>query len=335
MPRDKSKDVVFVTGGAGYIGSHVCKALAEEGYHPVVYDNMVQGHTYALKWGDHVVGDICDKSALSEALNRYEPIAVIHFAALSLVGSSMVSPDKYYWNNVAGTMILLDAMREVGINTIVFSSSAAVYGVPDIVPIQENAPINPINPYGRTKAFMEDIIRDYSSAFGLNWSALRYFNAAGAASSSTGIGEDHSPETHLIPLILDVAAQVRPMAKIFGDDYETPDGTCVRDYVHVLDLAEAHVLAMQGLLSGMNSGPVNLGVGRGYSVMEVIETARLVTGEEIKVEICERRPGDPPVLVADVSLAGERLGWKTKRPELSQMVEDAWIWHQKLRSISV
>ncbi|MFK5979030.1 MAG: UDP-glucose 4-epimerase GalE [Rhizobiaceae bacterium] len=334
MPRDKSKEVVFVTGGAGYIGSHVCKALAEEGYHPVVYDNMVQGHTYALKWGDHVVGDICDKTVLSEALNRYEPIAVIHFAALSLVGSSMVNPDKYYWNNVAGTMTILDAMRDVGINTIVFSSSAAVYGVPDIVPIQESAPIKPINPYGRTKAFMEDIISDYSSAFGLNWSALRYFNAAGAASSSAGIGEDHSPETHLIPLILDVAAQVRPRAKIFGDDYETPDGTCVRDYVHVLDLADAHVLAMQGLMSGMSSGPVNLGVGRGFSVMEVIETVRLVTGAEIKVEICERRPGDPPVLVADVSLAGERLGWKTKRPALSQMVEDAWTWHQKLRSVN-
>ena len=316
---------VLVTGGAGYIGSHTCKALSRAGYAPVTYDNLVHGHEWAVKWGPLEKGDILDTSRLSEVISAYKPSAVVHFAAFAYVGESVEDPAKYYRNNVAGTLSLLDAMRQNGVNKIVFSSSCATYGVPNTVPISEDAPQNPINPYGASKLMIERILGDYGDAYGLRNVSLRYFNAVGADPEGE-LGEEHDPETHLIPLVLDVAAGRRPHIAVFGDDYDTPDGTCIRDYIHVGDLADAHVLAMKRLSGGFLRRAYNLGTGRGTSVAQVIDAARAVTGQDIRVVMGARRSGDPPVLLADPSKAKADLGWVTRYPEIANSIGTAWRW---------
>ncbi len=318
----KLASTVLVTGGAGYVGSHACKALAAAGFMPVVYDNLSTGHAELVRWGDLEVGDLLDSGRLDEVLARHKPVAVLHFAALSIVVESVARPDLYFRNNVEGSQNLLQALARHGVGTIVFSSTAAVYGVPDQVPIREDAARKPINPYGETKAGIEDEL----SSSGLAWTALRYFNAAGADPDGEA-GEHHTPETHLIPLVLDVALGRRQAISIFGDDYETPDGTCLRDYIHVGDLADAHVRAVNRLLNGGPSGVFNLGTGVGTSVRDIVEAAREVTGHAIPTEIAARRPGDPPVLVCSNAAAEEVLDWKPRRG-IADQIADAWRWHQ-------
>jgi UDP-arabinose 4-epimerase len=320
-------EIILVTGGAGYVGSHVCKALADAGLMPVVYDNLSRGHDWAARFGPLERGDIADRERLDKVLARYRPAAVLHFAALADVAESLRRPDLYYGNNVAGTLTLLDAMVAAGVATIVFSSSCAVYGTPSRVPVLEDLPLAPISPYGWSKRFVEQVLVDYSAAHGLAYASLRYFNAAGAAPEA-GIGEDHSPEHHLIPLVLDVAAGFRPSIGVFGEDYATPDGTCIRDYIHVLDLADAHVRALDHLRAGRGSLMLNLGNGIGYSVREVIDAVEHVTGRRVTRVSQARRPGDPPVLVADSSRARDLLGWAPTRSAIEVQIEDAWRWHQ-------
>jgi UDP-arabinose 4-epimerase len=319
---------ILVTGGAGYIGSHACKALAAAGYVPVSFDNLVYGHEWAVHWGPLVRGDILDRAALDAAILEWQPVAVMHFAAFAYVGESVLNPGKYYRNNVAGSLTLLEAMRDHGIDKFIFSSTCATYGVPDVVPIPETLPQRPINPYGATKLMIEQMLRDFDVAHGLRSISLRYFNAAGADPEGE-TGELHDPETHLIPLVLDAAAGTRPEIVVYGDDYDTPDGTCIRDYIHVTDLANAHVLALGALESGGPTTAYNLGNGRGFSVKEVIETARAVTGREIPVRFGERRPGDPPRLVGDATRIQRELGWHPRHADLADMIGTAWRWHQK------
>jgi UDP-arabinose 4-epimerase len=318
---------VLVTGGAGYIGSHTCKALAQAGYLPVTYDNLTRGHEWAVKWGPLERGDLLDATRLSEVLAMYRPEAVIHLAALAYVGESVSEPAKYYRNNVVGTLNLLDVMRRAGIDKIVFSSTCATYGVPESVPIIEEMSQQPINPYGASKLMIERILSDYADAYGLEVVSLRYFNAAGADPAGE-VGEEHDPETHLIPLVLQAAAGARPHVTVFGDDYDTPDGTCIRDYVHVSDLASAHVLAMRALGRGDLRCAYNLGTGRGHSVAEVIDVARRMTGCDIRVVPGPRRPGDPAELFADPTLANDHLGWVPQHA-LSGMIDSAWCWSRR------
>ena len=313
---------VLVTGGAGYVGSHACKALAASGYVPVVYDNLSTGHADLVQWGALEVGDILDSERLDAVLEQHKPRAVLHFAALSIVGESVAKPDLYHRNNVEGSRCLIQAMARHNIGPIVFSSTAAVYGVPAAVPITEEMSKQPINPYGETKAAIEDEL----ACSGLAWTALRYFNASGADAQGQ-TGEHHTPESHLIPLVLDVALGRRETISIFGDDYETPDGTCLRDYIHVTDLADAHVRALARLLDGGESGPFNLGTGIGTSVREIIETARGVTGHAIPTTMSERRVGDPPVLVCSNAAASRALGWRPTRG-IETQISDAWRWHK-------
>lgn len=315
---------VLVTGGAGYIGSHTCKALAEAGHTPIVYDNLRTGHAWAVKWGPFEHGDIADLSNLSDAMRRHRPEAVINFAALAYVGESVTRPDFYYQTNVGGMIALLQAMRFHDVGAMVFSSSCATYGVPSRLPIAEDARQDPINPYGRSKRMAEEVMRDVCAAYGLGGIALRYFNAAGADPGGE-LGEEHEPETHLIPLVLQAAAGRRAHVSVFGTDYDTPDGTCIRDYVHVTDLASAHVAALSKCRPGELSA-YNLGTGRGSSIAEVIACARAVTGREIVAQHGPRRPGDPPVLVADAARARERLGWRPVRSDLEKVISDAWAW---------
>jgi UDP-arabinose 4-epimerase len=322
-----SEGSVLVTGGAGYIGSHACKALARAGYLPVVYDNLSNGHEWAVKWGPFQRGDILDRTRLDEVLAKYRPDAVMHFAAFAYVGESVTDPGKYYRNNVAGSLALLEAMRDFGILRIVFSSSCATYGLPDRFPINENAPQRPINPYGASKLMVERMLADFESAHGLVWMALRYFNAAGA-DEHCEIGEEHDPETHLLPLVLDAASGRRPHLTIFGTDYDTPDGTCIRDYIHVTDLAEAHVLALQASEAG-TSAVYNLGNGRGFSVREVINAVERVTCLNVPTLLGERRAGDPPMLVSAASAVHQMLGWQPRITELDEIVRTAWAWHQR------
>ena len=319
---------VLVTGGAGYVGSHACKTLARAGYTPVTYDSLVHGHDWAVKWGPLEIGDILDSARLEEVITRYRPEAVMHFAAFANVGESVGDPAKYYRNNVVGTLSLLDAMRAHGVDRMVFSSTCAVYGVPESVPISEAAALNPINPYGASKAMIERILADYGLAHGLSSVALRYFNAAGADPEGE-IGEAHDPETHLIPLVLDAAAGDRPDITVFGDDYDTADGTCIRDYIHVGDLAEAHVLALKEIEGRDGQIVFNLGTGEGVSILEVIETARRVTGREITVQQGARRPGDPDILLADATRARSDLGWRPRHLDIADVIETAWRWRMR------
>lgn len=320
---------VLVTGGAGYVGSHACKALRCAGYLPVSYDSLVYGHEWAAKWGPLERGDILDRARLDEVLIAYKPVAIMHFAAFAYVGESVIDPGKYYRNNVAGSLTLLEAARDHNIGQIIFSSTCATYGVPDRIPITEDTLQRPINAYGASKLMVERMLADFSTAYGLKWIALRYFNAAGA-DPDNAIGEDHDPETHLIPLVLDVASGRRPAVTVFGTDYDTADGTCVRDYIHVSDLAEAHVCALEKLAAGAAQGAFNLGNGRGFSVREVIETAGRVTGQRIPVVLGARRPGDPAVLISNAERAQTVLGWTPRYPALDMMVSTAWAWHQRI-----
>ncbi|MFB3922743.1 MAG: UDP-glucose 4-epimerase GalE [Terriglobia bacterium] len=317
---------VLVTGGAGYIGSHTAKALAKAGHEVVVLDNLSSGHRWAVKWGPCVEGDLADAAVLRTALKAYGIDAVMHFAASIQVGESVRDPKKYFWNNVVNTLRLLDAMLEAGVAHIVFSSSAAVYGKPEKVPIPEEHPTRPVNPYGDTKLMMERALEHYGAAYGLRWAALRYFNAAGADAEGE-LGEEHEPETHLIPLVIKAALGKRPFVEVFGTDYATPDGTAIRDYIHISDLADAHVKALQYLARGGESIALNLGTGRGHSVREVIAAVARLANGQVPTRDAPRRPGDPPVLVADPSRAMSVLDWKPQCPGLDRIVESAWRWH--------
>jgi UDP-arabinose 4-epimerase len=319
---------ILVTGGAGYIGSHACKALARAGYTPIAYDNLVYGHRDAVRWGPFVEGDLGDAARLADTLARHEVAAVIHFAAFAYVGESMEKPQLYFRNNVVNTLALLDVMLAAGLRHIVFSSSCATYGTPACVPITEDAPQHPVNPYGESKLICERAIHWYGEAYGMKYAALRYFNAAGADPDGE-IGEAHDPETHLVPLVLATALGRRPQIDIYGTDYPTPDGSAVRDYIHVQDLAEAHVAALGHLLDGGASLALNLGTGAGHSVREVIAAAERVTGRRIARREMARRAGDPPVLVADVARARASLGWQARMSGLDSILGTAWAWHNR------
>ncbi len=316
---------ILVTGGAGYVGSHAARLLAEAGHDVWIYDNLSRGHRAAALAGRLIEGELADRARLEAALKEQQVEAVMHFAAFALVGESVADPAMYYQNNVVCSLALLEAMRAAGVKRIVFSSTTATYGAPDRVPISEDEPQAPINPYGFSKLVVERALADYAEAYGFAYAALRYFNAAGA-SPAGDLGEDHDPESHLIPIVLQVALGQRDKITIFGDDYATPDGTCIRDYIHVHDLGSAHVKALERLTPGEGL-KLNLGTGRGFSVREVIETCRRVTGRPIPEVIGQRRPGDPPELVADSRRAQERLDWKPEYPELEAIVETAWRWH--------
>lgn len=318
----------LVIGGAGYIGSHTAKALTAAGRDLVVYDNLSTGHEDFLKWGEFEPGDLLDSARITEVLTRHEIDSVIHFASLIAVGESVVRPGPYYANNVTGTLNLLEAMRRAGVMNIVFSSSASVYGEPRSKLLKETHRLAPLSPYAWSKRFVEQVLADYDSAYGIKSVSLRYFNAAGA-DPDCEVGERHIPETHLIPLILFAALGIRENIKIFGTDYDTPDGTCLRDYVHVNDLAQAHLQAVDYLESGGKSDVFNLGNGNGFSVREVIDVAREVTGREISVQETERRPGDSLALVAASQKVRKKLGWKPEFAELTTIVETAWKWHLK------
>jgi UDP-arabinose 4-epimerase len=319
---------VLVTGGAGYVGSHFCKAVAREGFKPIVLDNLVFGHESAVRWGPLEQGDISNRVRLDELFEQYQPAAVMHFAAYAYVGESVTDPGKYYRNNVAGTLTLLEAMRDHGVGKLVFSSTCAIYGTPERMPIPESAPQRPINPYGTSKLMVEMMLRDFDAAHNVRSMVLRYFNAAGADPDGE-IGELHDPETHLIPLALDAAVGRGPPLTIFGDDYDTPDGTCIRDYVHVSDLADAHVLALQALERGGKSAAYNLGTGRGVSVREVVEAVERVTGLAVPHSIGPRRPGDPASLISQALRAASELGWQPQLSDLDTIVATAWAWHRK------
>ena len=319
---------VLVTGGAGYIGGHTCKALARAGYTPVTLDNLVYGHRWAVKWGPFVEGDLADRDLLRRVMREHQIQAVVHFAAYAYVGESVRAPEKYFRNNVVNTLNLLEAMRAADVDSIVFSSTCATYGVPSKVPISESDPQQPVNPYGESKLFVERALHWLGNAHGLRWAALRYFNAAGADPDGE-LGEDHDPETHLIPLVIEAALGRRPHIEVYGTDYDTPDGTAIRDYIHVTDLAEAHVLALNQILAGGNSLALNLGTGTGHSVRDVINTVEGISKRPVPVREGPRRPGDPPALVADPSLAQEVLGWTPNHSSLPAIVSTAFNWHSR------
>ena len=316
---------VLVTGGAGYVGSHACKALANAGFLPVVYDNLVHGHEWAVRWGPLEIGDITDQARLEAAMRKHRVKAVVHFAAFAYVGESMQEPGRYFANNVGGTRSLLEAMRAVGVTRIVVSSTCAVYGIPERTPIDEATPTRPMSPYGESKLMMEKMLGWYRACHGLDWAALRYFNAAGADADGE-IGEEHEPEPHLIPTVIRTALGKQTVLQIFGTDYPTPDGTAVRDYVHVTDLADAHVRALDYLGGGGESVAINLGTGAGHSVRAVIQAVEQAAGHPIKAILQPRRPGDPPFLVADAAMARRVLGWKPKHSSLDNIVATAWQW---------
>ena len=315
---------ILVTGGAGYVGSHTCKALAASGLKPIAYDNLLTGHDWAVRWGPLEKGDMLDAARLDQVFGLYQPAAVLHFAALAYVGESVEHPARYYSNNVSGTLNLLDVMRKHGVNQIVFSSTCATYGIPEAMPISEAHPQKPINPYGSSKLMVERILADYRAAYGIQSISLRYFNASGADPEAQ-IGEEHDPETHLIPLVLTAASGGQPVT-IYGTDYDTPDGTCIRDFIHVTDLANAHVLSLKALKEGCNRPSYNLGTGSGYSVREVIEVIESTIGRPVSVKEGPRRAGDPPKLVANSSRARKELSWQTRYSDLNQIVATAWNW---------
>jgi UDP-glucose-4-epimerase GalE len=316
---------ILVTGGAGFVGSHACKALARAGYAPVTFDNLERGHDWAVKWGPFDQGDLREESDLGRVFKTWQPWAVMHFAAYAYVGESSVEPIKYYDTNIGGTAKLLKACVAFECKNIVFSSSCATYGVPARLPLTENEAQQPVNPYGYTKLVVERMLRDAEAAHGINHVALRYFNAAGADPDGE-LGELHEPETHLIPLVLFAAMGRMPSIKVFGNDYPTPDGTCIRDYVHVSDLAQAHVAALDWLAAGKPSDSFNLGNGHGFSVAEVIQTAEEVTGLTIKAKMCPRRAGDPPTLISDSTKARQLLGWRPQFSALDKQIDHAFRW---------
>jgi len=316
---------ILITGGAGYIGSHAVRVLLDKGHQIVVYDNCVNGHKESVPENAELfVGDLSDKEKLNQVFKKYKFDAVIHFAAFIEAGESMKEPAIFYRNNVVNTLNLLETMTANGVKRIVFSSTAALFGYPDKIPIDEDTKKEPINVYGMTKLIIEHMLKDFEMAYGLKYMALRYFNAAGA---DFGIGEDHHPETHLIPIVLQVALGKRDKIMIFGTDYDTRDGTCIRDYIHVSDLVDAHILALDKLLTTGQSDQYNLGSGQGYSVKEIIDAAREVTGHPIPAEEAERRPGDPAVLVADSAKIKKELGWQPKH-DLKSIISSAWEWHK-------
>jgi UDP-glucose 4-epimerase len=319
---------ILVVGGAGYIGSHMLKRLGQLGCDVTTLDNLSSGHRDAVLFGEFVHGDLADKSLLANLLRSGRFDAVMHFASFIQVGESVQKPAMYYENNVTNTLHLLDAMRAAGVQRFIFSSTAATFGEPQYTPIDERHPQAPINPYGRSKLMIEQVLEDYDRAYGLKSVCLRYFNAAGADPDGE-LGERHDPETHLIPLVLHAASGRRPFISVFGRDYDTPDGTCIRDYIHINDLCEAHWLALKSLMQGAGSKRYNLGNGNGFSVQEVIDAARRVTARSIEVRDAPRRDGDPARLVADATMARQQLGWKAQFAELDVMVRHAWEWEQK------
>jgi UDP-glucose-4-epimerase GalE len=319
---------ILISGGAGYIGSHVAKAIRQAGHEPVVFDNLSAGHRWAVQWGPLVEGDLMDRAAIETALREHEIGAVVQLAGSINVGESMQNPGKYFRNNFSITVNLLEAMDAVGIKKIVFSSTAAVYGIPDTSPIPEDAAKAPINPYGEAKYFIERLLDWYTRSRDFKCLALRYFNACGA-DPDCEIGEMHSPETHLIPLVIYGAMGKRPPVKVFGTDYPTEDGTAVRDYIHVADLARAHALGVTYLQNGGVSTAVNLGSGEGVSVLQVLKAVEKVSGKPVPHELFDRRAGDPPHLVAKTGLASEVLGWKPEKSDIDTIVRDAWRWSEK------
>lgn len=322
-------DKILVVGGAGYIGSHMVKMLVELGYQVTTLDNLSNGHREAVVGGEFVEGDLADRVLLDRIFSEGHFAGVMHFASFIMVGESVVDPAAYYRNNVSNTQNLLDAMVAHDVSALIFSSTAAIFGDPQYMPIDEGHPKMPVNPYGRTKLMVEQMLADYDRAYGLKSVCLRYFNAAGADPAGL-LGERHDPESHLVPLVLQVASGRRPAITVFGRDYETADGTCIRDYIHVTDLCDAHHLALQRLWADRKSASYNLGNGNGFSVRDVIETAARVTGKKIKVEDGPFRSGDPAVLVADSSLARRELGWSPQYQELEVILEHAWRWEQKM-----
>jgi len=318
--------MILVTGGAGYIGSHTVKLLLESGYDVVTYDSMELGHPAAVVGGAIVRGDLMDRERLAHTFDEFPIDAVIHFAAYASVGDSVADPAKYFTNNLCGGLNLLQAMLDHDVKRIIFSSSAATYGEPIHVPIEETHPQNPTNPYGESKLIFEKILKWYDAAYGLRSVSLRYFNAAGADPDGQ-IGEDHDPEQHLIPVVLQTALGLRESVKVFGTDWDTPDGTCIRDYIHVTDLADAHILALKALENGARTTAYNLGNGDGYSVKQVIKSAEQVVGAGIPYEAAPRRPGDPARLVASSEKLKKELGWRPRFPQLARIVETAWRWH--------
>jgi UDP-glucose 4-epimerase/UDP-arabinose 4-epimerase len=323
-----SDATILVTGGAGYVGAHACKALRRSGYTPVVFDNLSTGHWSFVRWGPFVQGDIRDRAAILDAINYCKAKAVLHFAASACVGESVSDPRKYYDNNVAGSLSLLGAMLDANCRKLVFSSSCSVYGEPHELPIRETSPLNPVNPYGASKMMVERILADYARAYGLQSIALRYFNASGADPEGE-LGELRDPETHLIPrAMMAIQGHITDFA-VFGTDYDTPDGTPIRDYIHVSDLADAHVLALRRLMAGGPGGAFNLGTGQGYSVKEVLDAVSTETGVRLKVDTASRRQGDPPVLVADATLAKTELGFEPSLSDLKGIIQTSWAWHRR------
>jgi UDP-glucose-4-epimerase GalE len=318
---------ILIVGGAGYIGSQTAKRVAQAGLEPVVLDNLVHGHRWAVKWGPLVEGDLADGALIKRVLQQHAVTAVVHFAAYAYVGESVIHPRKYFRNNVTGTLNLLDAMVDAGVRDIVFSSTCAVYGDPLRTPIDEQHRKSPVNPYGETKLAIERALHWYQRAYPLRFAALRYFNAAGADPDGE-LGEDHDPETHLVPLAIEAAMGGTDL-QIYGTDYPTPDGTAVRDYIHVQDLADAHVAALDRLRGGAARLYVNLGTGRGHSVREVIAAVEKVSGKRVPARETDRRPGDPPALVADARLAADVLGWRARLPDIETIVEHAWRWRRR------
>lgn len=318
----------LVTGGAGYVGSHCCKELAKAGYVPVAADNLFRGQADFVKWGPLCIGDIRDGDFLDAVFYEYKPDTVLHFAGLTYVAESVSNPELYYSANTAGSLSLLEAMRRNGCRNIIFSSTAAIFGNPQYSPIDEKHPQNPINPYGQSKLFVERILADYDKAHGIKYAALRYFNASGADIDGE-IGERHSPETHLIPLIIEAALGKREAISVFGTDYATADGSAIRDYVHVTDLAKAHIKAMNRLLGGETSISLNLGTGTGSSVLEVIDAVRRISGNNFEIIHEPRRSGDPPLLIADPSEARKTLNWECEYRDIDSIVRSAWNWHNE------
>lgn len=323
-----NNNTILVTGGAGYIGSHVCKELKISGYNPVAYDNLISGFESAVKWGAFEKGDVLDSTRLQEVITKYKPAAIIHMAAYIAAGESVKLPGKYYHNNSAGGLSLLESMKECGVKNIVFSSTAAVYGIPNYIPIDEKSATQPINPYGSSKLIVEQFLRDFEVSDSIRSVSLRYFNAAGADEAGE-IGCDHEVPGNLIPILMDVQSGKRKNIQIFGLDYETTDGTAVRDYIHVSDLARAHVLALEHLLAGKDSVTLNLGTGKGCSVNEVVASVEKITGKTVPREDAPRRAGDPAILVADASLAKEILGWEAEYKDIDYIVKTAWNWQNK------